>query len=40
VCPLLLTELQEVLTRPKFRRWLTTDEAYQFVCDVQVLSVQ
>lgn len=31
VSPLLLNELADVLQRPKFRRWLTTEEALAFV---------
>lgn len=27
VCPALLAELRRVLARPKFRRWITADEA-------------
>lgn len=38
VSPLLLAELDEVLARPKFRRWLSTDEAQQFVADLKVLA--
>lgn len=30
-CPHLLTELERVLHRPKFRRYLTADEAREFV---------
>jgi putative PIN family toxin of toxin-antitoxin system len=38
VSPLLLAELDEVLARPKFRRWLTVDEAHQFVADLRVIA--
>jgi putative PIN family toxin of toxin-antitoxin system len=31
VCPALVSELEDVLIRPKFRRYLTTDEALDFV---------
>lgn len=30
VCPALLEELRDVLARPKFRRWITADEAASF----------
>jgi hypothetical protein len=30
--------LEEVLAREKFRRWLSQDEAMQFVADVRVLA--
>lgn len=33
-CPLLLTELREVLVRPKFRRYLSEEEALRFVAAV------
>lgn len=36
--PLLIAELEEVLAREKFRRWLSLDEAMQFVADVRVLA--
>lgn len=36
--PLLLAELDEVLARPKFRRWLSADEAQQFVADLKLLA--
>jgi uncharacterized protein len=31
VCPTLIAELRGVLARPKFRRWITTEEATAFV---------
>jgi putative PIN family toxin of toxin-antitoxin system len=31
VCPLLLTELRDVLVRPKFRRYLSVEQAHAFV---------
>jgi uncharacterized protein len=31
VCPILIAELRGVLARPKFRRWITTEEATAFV---------
>ena len=31
VCPLLLAELEEVLVRPKFRRYLTLEQAHVYV---------
>jgi predicted nucleic acid-binding protein len=34
----LLAELEEVLSRDKFRRWLSVDEAAQFVADIKVLA--
>jgi uncharacterized protein len=36
VSPVLLTELQGVLERPKFRRWLTVKEARAFVKKLRV----
>ncbi len=36
--PLLLVELDEVLARDKFRRWLSAQESAQFVNDVRVLA--
>lgn len=36
--PQLLTELEMVLARDKFRRWLSEGEAGQFVADVTVLA--
>lgn len=36
--PLLMAELDEVLARGKFRRWLSEQEAVQFVADVRVLA--
>ena len=36
--PMLLAELEEVLSRDKFRRWLIEDEAAQFVADIKVLA--
>lgn len=38
VSPLLLAELDMVLARDKFRRWLSNDEARRFVADVGVLA--
>lgn len=38
VSPLLLAELDEVLTRDKFRRWLSEDDAHQFVADLKVIA--
>src|SRR6266540_4071843 len=32
--PLLVAELEEVLSRDKFRRWLSQGEAAQFVADI------
>lgn len=37
-CPRLFEELADVLGRPKFRRWVTTDEAARFVSAVAVLA--
>jgi predicted nucleic acid-binding protein len=31
VCPILIAELRGVLARPRFRRWITTEEATAFV---------
>jgi len=31
VCPILIAELRGVLAQPKFRRWITTEEATAFV---------
>jgi putative PIN family toxin of toxin-antitoxin system len=36
--PLLLAELDTVLAREKFRRWLSEDEAKRFVADITVLA--
>jgi putative PIN family toxin of toxin-antitoxin system len=36
--PMLLAELEEVLSRDKFRRWLSVEEAAQFVADIKVLA--
>jgi uncharacterized protein len=36
--PELIGELEEVLARDKFRRWLSEQEATQFVTDVRVLA--
>jgi len=36
--PQLLAELDTVLARDKFRRWLSEDEARRFVADVRVLA--
>lgn len=38
VSPQLLAELDAVLARDKFRRWLSEDEASRFVADVSVLA--
>lgn len=38
VSPQLLTELDTVLSRDKFRRWLTQKEADRFVADIAVLA--
>jgi putative PIN family toxin of toxin-antitoxin system len=38
VSPQLLAELETVLARDKFRRWLSKDEASRFVADVRVLA--
>jgi putative PIN family toxin of toxin-antitoxin system len=38
VSPLLLAELEDVLARPKFRRWLTEGEARQFVGDLMTIA--
>lgn len=34
VCPGLLEELDDVLRRPKLRRWFTTDDAAEFLADL------
>ena len=31
VCPTLIAELRDVLARPKFHRWITTEDAAAFV---------
>lgn len=36
--PELVAELEEVLARNKFRRWLSQDEATRFVADIRVLA--
>ena len=36
--PMLLAELEEVLSRDKFRRWLSVEEVAQFVAGVRVLA--
>ncbi|HEX9548209.1 MAG TPA: putative toxin-antitoxin system toxin component, PIN family [Acidimicrobiales bacterium] len=36
--PMLMAELEEVLYRDKFRRWLSQGEAAQFVADVRILA--
>ncbi len=36
--PLLVAELEEVLSRDKFRRWLSQGEAARFVADIRVLA--
>jgi putative PIN family toxin of toxin-antitoxin system len=38
VSPQLLAELNTVLARDKFRRWLSEDEARRFVADIGVLA--
>ena len=38
VCPALLVELEEVLLRPKFRRYLSVEQARQFVALVGAVS--
>lgn len=38
VSPMLLAELDGVLGREKFRRWLTLEEAARFVAGIRVLS--
>jgi uncharacterized protein len=38
ISPQLVEELATVLARPKFRRWLSEDEAKQFVDDVKALA--
>ncbi len=35
---MLMAELEEVLYRDKFRRWLSQGEAAQFVADVRILA--
>lgn len=35
--PLLMTELEDVLARERFRRWLTIHEAERFIADLRVL---
>ena len=37
-CPILLNEFAGVLARPKFRRWLTEDEAIRFGIDLAALA--
>lgn len=34
VCPCLLAELEDVLRRPKLRRWFSNDDAAEFVADL------
>ena len=36
--PQLIAELVTVLRRPKFRRWLSEEEAARFVADARVLA--
>jgi putative PIN family toxin of toxin-antitoxin system len=36
--PALIDELRDVLERPKFRRWISDEEAHRFVSDLQVLA--
>ncbi len=38
VSPLLVAELEEVLGRDKFRRWLSHGDAHRFVANVRVLA--
>lgn len=38
VSPRLLDELSDVLARPKFRRWLTDDDATVFVGSIRILA--
>ena len=38
ISQLLVDELTVVLSRPKFRRWLTEEEAVQFVADLKVVA--
>lgn len=38
ISQLLVEELTVVLSRPKFRRWLTEEEAAQFVADLKVVA--
>jgi len=38
VSPQLMAELETVLRRPKFRRWLSEEEADRFITDVRVLA--
>jgi predicted nucleic acid-binding protein len=38
--PQLVAELEAVLARDKFRRWLSLEEARRFVVDVQAISAQ
>ena len=38
VSPQVLAELDAVLARNKFRRWLSEDEASRFVADVRILA--
>lgn len=38
VSPLLVAELEEVLGRDKFRRWLSHADAHRFVANVRVLA--
>ncbi len=38
ISPQLVNELEDVLSRAKFRRWLTQQEADRFVTDLRVLA--
>ncbi len=40
ISPQLVAELEAVLARDKFRRWLRMEEAHRFVVDVQAISDQ
>ena len=37
-CPMLLNEFAGVLARPKFRSWLTEEEAFRFSFDLAALA--
>lgn len=36
--PALIDELRDVLSRPKFRRWISNEEAQRFVADLRLLA--
>ena len=38
VCPELIRELSSVLARPKFRRWLSDEQAERYVADIAALA--